>query len=642
MSTRDVFYIDALEEIRQKLMQELPKNANISKIEFEGPFLVLYSKNIEQFMENGGIIKHLAKTLRKRIVIRSDPSVRKKIDEATQLIYQIVPEDAQITNLHFDETLGEVTIEAKKPGLVIGKNGVTLREIARVVSWRPNVIRTPPIESKTIASIRQILQNEVPARKKSLVRIGRRIHRPRLYEDELVRITALGGCGEVGRSSMLVQTAESNILIDIGVNVGSSSPSEVFPRLNAPEFDIENLDAVVITHAHLDHCGFLPYLYKYGYRGPVYLNDATLSLMVLLQNDYLQVAENEGRVLPYSYRDIKTEIIHAIPRRYGEVTDIANDIKLTLTPAGHILGSSIVHLHIGEGDYNIAFTGDFKFKKSRLLDPANYKFARLETLVMETTYGAPTDIVPPRRETERRLIQIINRTLKRGGKVLIPTLAVGRAQEIMVVLNRYLKSKHLIETPIYLDGLISEATAIHTCHPEYLSQEIQDRIFNMGDNPFLDEHFISIENRSRRDEVLESGPTIILATSGMLTGGSSVEYFSELCEDEKNTIIFVSYQAPGTLGARISSGAKEIHQVKGGKMTVKKVNMEVHTLQGFSGHSDRNELMQYLLKITPQPENVVLVHGNLQKSLSFANSVQKHFRKMKVHVPKILESLRLL
>ena len=628
----------AIDDLKADLINALPPNAQISKVEFEGPFVVLYSLNPTVLMENGDVVKSLAKTLRKRIVIRSDVSVRRETEEAKARIREIVPENAEITNIIFDDELGEVIIEAKKPGAVIGRSGTTLREIAREISWRPKVVRSPPIQSQLINTIRYTLTKESDKRKNALLNIGKRIHRPRVIRDNFVRLTGLGGFSEVGRSCMLLETAETKILIDSGLNVGSREPGEMFPYFSASEFDIAELDAVLITHAHLDHSGLVPYLYKWGYRGPVYVNDATLSLMTLLQKDYIEVAERENKLVPYSQKNIRDMLLHTITRRYGEVTDLSDDVRLTMTPAGHILGSSILHLHIGDGKYNLAVANDFKGKRSRLLDRANTRFPRLETIIMESTYGGPRDVMPRREDAEIQLVKIINQTVKRGGKVLIPTLAVGRAQELMIVLTHYYKRRQLVKVPIYLDGLIAEAAAIHSCHPEYLSSYLQDQIFNEGQNPFLSEIFHQVK-QNERSGLLRGEPAVILATSGMLTGGNSVDYFKRMAEDSRNSIVFVSYQAEGTLGRRISSGVKEIRSIEDGRMKMMRVNMDIHQIDGFSGHSDRGEIMNFFRELTPKPEQVILMHGLRNKSQSLAQSLSKRYH-VKVKVPYNLETLR--
>ncbi len=629
----------AIDQLKADLISELPPNAQVSNVVFEGPFVVIYSLNPTVLMENGDIVKSLAKSLRKRIVIRSDVTVRRAKDEAAARIIEIVPENAEITNVLFDDELGEVIIEAKKPGAVIGRSGITLREIARDISWRPRVVRSPPIQSKVINSIRKTLTNESEQRKHALLNIGKRIHRSKVIEDDYIRLTGLGGFSEVGRSCMVLETAETKILIDCGINVGSREPNQMFPFFNVSEFDIAEIDAVLITHAHLDHSGMVPFLFKWGYRGPVYANDATLSLMTLLQKDYIEVAGRENKLVPYSQRDIKRMILHTIARRYGEVTDLSNDIRLTMTPAGHILGSSIMHMHVGDGKYNIGIANDFKARRSRLLDRANTKFPRLEAMIMESTYGGPRDIMPKRNDAEIQLVKIINQTVRRGGKVLIPSLAVGRPQELMVVLTNYYRKRQLVDVPIYLDGLIAEATAIHSCHPEYLSSYLQDQIFNEGHNPFLSEIFHTVDSQSERKSILTGKPVVIMATSGMLTGGNSVEYFKELAEDPRNSIVFVSYQAEGTLGRRIASGVKEIRSIEDGRMKMLQVKMEIHQVDGFSGHSDKNEIMNYFRELSPKPERIVLIHGQRNKSQSLAQALSKRFH-ITVDVPQNLETLR--
>ena len=170
-------------------------------------------------------------------------------------------------------------------------------------------------------------------------------------------------------------------MLDCGINPGSSNSTVAFPRLDTPQFDLDSLDAVVISHAHLDHCGFLPFLFKYGYDGPVYCSAPTSSLMTLLQLDYLDVANKQGVMPPYGQKEVRDTVMHTIPLRYGSVTDIAPDIRLTLHNSGHILGSSLIHLHIGEGLHNLVYTGDYKYGKSMLLEPAVAMFPRAETII---------------------------------------------------------------------------------------------------------------------------------------------------------------------------------------------------------------------------------------------------------------------
>ncbi|MFX1475163.1 MAG: MBL fold metallo-hydrolase, partial [Promethearchaeota archaeon] len=345
---------DPLDKFREDLQARLPATAGVTQIEFEGPEIAIYARNPQALGEQTKI-KTLAKQLRKRLVIRSDPTIRKTHENAEEIIREIVPQEAEITSISFNDTIGEVIVEARKPGLVIGRTGSTLEQIRMQTFWRPTVIRTPPLSSTTILKIRHAIQSSSEERKAILRQIGRRIHRPIYLQNGWIRLTTLGGFREVGRMCQLFHTSESTIMVDCGVNVGATE--HAFPRLDLPELDLSTLDALVITHAHLDHCGFAPFLFKYGYEGPVYCTAPTQNLMTMLQIDYLEVAHREGKVAPYSLKDIRKLIMHTIPLNYGEVTDIAPDVRLTLHNAGHILGSSIVHLHFGDGQYNLAFTG---------------------------------------------------------------------------------------------------------------------------------------------------------------------------------------------------------------------------------------------------------------------------------------------
>jgi len=613
--------------IKDEIVRILPPEIKVHKIEFEGPEIAVYSENSDvDAVESSTILKDLAKTMRKRVVFRWNVEKRKDPVETKEYIINLINEDAEITNIEFDHTRGEVIIESGKPGLVIGKKGVNLKDIRSNTFWQPRTIRTPPLASRTIQLIRGMLKKERQTQKDILLKIGKRIHRPPLFKDLNIRLTALGGFREVGRSCILMQTRDSSVLLDVGLNVGS--PNDKFPYFDVPEFSLRDLDAVIISHAHLDHCGLVPFLYKYGYRGPVYCTLPTRNLSTMLQLDFIQICEKEGSPLPYSKRDVKQTVLHTIPLSWGKVTDIAPDIKLTLHNSGHILGSSMIHLHFGKGDYNFVYTGDFKFQKTRLLEKAAVKFPRVETLLIESTYGGPQDRIPSRQESERELKQILNSTLKRGGKVLVPVLAVGRAQELLIVLEEYISKGFIDQVPIFIDGLISEATAIHTANPDFLSSDLREKILHQGKNPFLSEYFETVSAQEERRDIIKGGPCIILATSGMLIGGPSVQYLRELANDPKNSLIFVSYQVKGTLGSRIQKGFREFTYVNAkGRTQLVKINLKAFTLEGFSGHSSRSQISQFLRRIQPRPKSIIVNHGEASKCVSLSTMIHKKLRK---------------
>lgn len=628
-------------EISQYILEHIPKQAEVTRIEYEGPRLAVYAKKPEILVEQSNIIGDIVNVLRKRIVVRSDPSVRLPEKEAERIVQEIVVPEAEVTDVNFDPSLGEIIIEAKKPGLVIGKDGVVLQEIVSRTRWRPRVLRSPPLRSKIVAHMRHYLYTESEERERILRTVGERIFRPQTYEAGDLRVTALGGAQEVGRSAFVVQTRESNVLLDCGVNPGSTEPYKLFPRLDVPTFEIDSLDAVVVSHAHLDHCGLVPFLYKYGYDGPVYCSPPTSNLMTLLQLDYLDVAEKQGIIPPYDQKDVRESVLHTIPLRHGVVTDIAPDVRLTLHNAGHILGSSVIHLHIGEGLHNIVYTGDFKYSKSMLLEAAVRKFPRVETLITESTYGSPKDVMPSRYEAEEHLTSIVNQTLERNGKVLIPVPAVGRAQEIMLVIDGYMRRGLMREAPVFLEGMISEATAIHTAYPEYLGREVRRSILHEGINPFQSDYFTIVEHPNLRQEILDGEPCIILATSGMLEGGPVIDYFKRLAGDEKNTMIFVSYQIAGTMGRRVQKGLSEVTMIdSNGKMGVVKVGLQVESVEGFSGHSDRKQIIKYVTRLKPKPERVIICHGEKTKCFSTADFIQRRCR-IRTLVPDTMETFRL-
>ena len=633
-------YEGELDRIREEIIDNLPPEITVKKIEFEGPEIAVYSENSDvDAVEGSTVLKDLAKHMRKRVVFRWNVDKRKDPSETEAYIRNLVGEDAEISEIEFDHTRGEVIIESGKPGLVIGKKGVNLKEIRTNTFWQPKTIRTPPLASKTIQLIRRMLTDERQTQKDILLKIGKRIHRPALYKDLTIRMTALGGFREVGRSCILTQTKDSNVLLDCGLNVGN--PHNRFPYFDVPEFSIRDLDAVMVSHAHLDHCGLVPFLFKYGYRGPVYSTLPTRNLSTMLQLDFILICEKEGIPPPYSRRDVKTTVLHTIPLSWGKVTDIAPDIKLTLHNSGHILGSSIIHLHFGKGGYNFVYTGDFKFQKTRLLEKANVKFPRVESLLMESTYGGPQDRIPSRQDSERELRQIITATVKKGGKILIPVLAVGRAQELIIVLEEFMSKGMIDKVPIYLDGLISEATAIHTANPDFLSSDLREKILHQGKNPFLSDFFTTVSTNEEREEVIKGGPAIILATSGMLIGGPSVQYLRGFATDPNCALIFVSYQVSGTLGNRIQRGFREFQYVDPkGRTQLVKLNLKHFTLEGFSGHSSRSQISQFLRRIQPRPKMVLTNHGEESKCISLSTMVHKKLRKA-TKAPKNMETVLL-
>ena len=630
---------DVLREIKGKVRGVIPPSIDVSDVEFEGALVVIYTKHPDKFATKEDLIRQLAKMLQRRIVVRPDPTVLTDIDTSEKRIKKIIPADAEITNIYFLPEVGEVTIEVMKPGLAIGKQGVYLNEIRKKINWSPNIIRTPPIQSKTVQEIRGYLRSMSDERKEILRKIGRRLHRGTSPGEKYVRVTSLGGFREVGRSCAMLNTQDSKVLIDCGVDVSSENNGS--PYIHLPEvLPLETIDAVVITHAHLDHSGLVPLLYKYGYDGPIYCTPPTRDLMTLLQMDYLKVAASDAKKVPYSGENIREVIKHCIATGYGDTTDITPDVRLTFHNAGHILGSSTAHFHVGEGLYNIAFSGDIKYERTWLFNPAINRFPRLEAIFMESTYGGKEDMQPSRHEATEHLKDIVQRCLKKKGKVLVPVFAVGRSQEVMIVLEDLVRTKKIPDIPVYLDGMIWEATAIHTAYPEYLNNKLRSRIFQKGENPLLSKIFVRVDGHETRQKIISNPEScIVLATSGMMNGGPVMEYFKDWAEDKKNTMIFVGYQAEGTLGRRIQRGWGEIPLNIGGNVVNIKMNMSVETVDGFSGHSDRRQLLNYVNNMSPRPEKIIFGHGEESKCIELSSSIHKKFN-LNTVAPMNLETIR--
>ena len=630
-----------LEDIKETIAGEVPNDVSVSDVKYEGPELVVYTRDPKRFAGDGDLIRRLASQLRKRITVRPDPDVLSRPGEARERTREIIPDEAGVTDLDFHADTGEVVVEAEKPGMVIGRHGSTLREITQEVGWTPEVVRTPPIESSTVSNVRNFLKQERDERRDVLERVGRQIHREEMSDDEWVRITTLGCCREVGRAAFVLNTPETRVLIDCGDKPGAEG--EV-PYLQVPEAlggGPQNIDAVVLTHAHLDHSALIPLLFKYGYDGPIYCTEPTRDLMGLLTLDYLDVAAKEGRTPPYESGQVREAIKHCIPLEYGDVTDVAPDLKLTFHNAGHILGSAVSHFHVGDGLYNVAFSGDIHYEDTRLFNGAVNEFPRVETLVLESTYGGRNDYQTDQEDSEAKLKEVINRTTERGGKVLIPAFAVGRSQEIMLVLEEAMRNGDIPEVPVHLDGMIWEATAIHTTYPEYLRDELRDRIFHDDENPFLAEQFNHIDGgEDERQEVADGGPCIVLSTSGMVEGGPIMSWLNHVGGESDSTLTFVGYQAQGTLGRRIQNGWDEIpmNDRVEGRSTLQ-LNMDVETVDGFSGHADRQGLENFVRTMNPRPEKVLCVHGD-ESSVQDLSSALYHEFNMRTFAPKNLETFR--
>lgn len=645
------------------ILKSIPPDSQITLVRFEGPNIALYTKNAKfALTELTYYLSSLSKTLKKRFIIRTDPSVRLPEDLTRQAVAKLLPKDVLVSAVFCDDATSEVVLEVSRPEAI---DPSMIVQIAQSTGWIAHARRSPHIPSMSINIIHSTLKGSAKERADFLQKLGKRIFRGSLVvgngnggahqqaamselgssrpqpwstNREEVMLFCLGGVKQVGRSCFIVVTPESKVMLDCGINPGEMSGLDAYPRIDWLNFDLDDLDAVVIGHAHIDHQGFLPALFKYGYKGPVYCTEPTLPLMTLLQMDSVKIAHSNGTYLPYETRDVNEVIKRCITLPYGKPTDISPDITITLNNAGHIMGSATVHLNIS-GAHNILYSGDYKFARTQLLDSAVSMYPRVETLITESTYGNTTDVMPDQQVVYRSFTESINKTLTEGGKVLIPVPAVGRAQEIMLVMAKEMKEGRLVESPIYIEGMISEASAIHMSYAHYLGSDVRKSV-SQGTNPFQSEYFTVISGGKRDDVLNDENSAIVMATSGMLEGGPSVEYFKELAPSPKNKIMFVSYQINGTLGRRVLDGAmSEVSMMdRTGKVKVVPVRCQTQKIDGFSGHSDFNQILNFVSRV--KPKRVLVNHGERSKSENVASAIYSRL-KIRSGVPDNREIVRL-
>lgn len=628
-------------DIINEVLKEIPNaDRKVTDALFEAANIVLYTKDTDFLINGIDLIKEIVSKVKKRIELRAHPSVVVEQEIAEEKIKAIIGKEAEIDQIIFDPQRSVVNIEVDKPGVAIGKSGETLQKIKSETFWVPVIKRKPAIRSPLIENIRSVLYANTDYRKKFLHQTGERIYNG--YEagkrDPWVRLTFLGSARQVGRSCILLSTPQSRILLDCGIDV--SNDDEAYPYLEAPEFNIKDLDAVILSHAHIDHSGLIPYLYKFGYRGPVYCTLPTRDISALIQLDAIKIQRNDGRDSVYSTDEVKEFVKHTIWLGYEEVADIAPDIRITLYDAGHILGSAAVHINVGNGAHNLLYSGDQKFATTNLLSAAHTKFTRVETLILESTYGAKDKVLGAYKEQNAEFSEQIINTVNRKGKVLMPVLGSGRAQEIIVLMEKLIREKKIPKIPIYVDGMVWDITAIHTAYPEFFNASTRQQIFHKDNNPFLMDNLKQIGSPKERKQVIEEkGSCIIIATSGMLVGGPSVQYLQSMITDKRNLLAFSCYQAPGTTGRKISGGASEVTFHNNGKPETLPVKMEVSRVE-ISGHSDRKELMDFVKKLNPRPRKIIVNHGEPGACLDLASSLYKQF-KVETVAPRNLETIRL-
>lgn len=425
-----------------------------------------------------------------------------------------------------------------------------------------------------------------------------------------IKVTFYGAAHEVGRSAILLEHKNDNLLLDCGIKLGEQIE---YPSI--PTSKLDEIKHIFITHAHLDHSGYLPHIFAQGYSPNVYATKPTRDLFSVLLPDYARLSGQKF----FSYKDVNT-----ILEKINIVEDkLSVPFDCSLHNAGHILGSAMIRVNHNGG---ILYTGDICMRKTRVLDVCERNLSA-KTLIVESTYGNKSGIIPSFKDSYNTMVQLINQTISEGGFVLIPCFAVGRAQEILLTLDDYIRSGALQKTKIYVEGMINKAMKVYRHNAIYANDDIKKRILMSEEDPFKSKFFYRSTSRNRQDVLSE--PCIIVSTSGMLSGGPVLFYLEKLASDPKNTIIFVGYQAENTLGYKIVNGEKEII------LNEKKIPINLKVVQlRISGHADYNELLQFIRGIT-NLEKVFLVHG---EKTDLKNTLEKNYE---VVCPMLNESFEL-
>src|SRR5215210_6390288 len=593
------------QSVMATILQNLPKECSLTKIEYEGPRIALHTNKPQFLLENNKILSNIVGQIKKRIVLRIDEAIRIDEGEVQKVAEKYVPQESNITDILFDPALGEATIFVKKISEII-KDEKIINNIILESGWKISFKKTPK-NMVTIKNINKIIRNVSDYRIQFYKRIGEKIFREKLDPNIEANLSSLGGFAEIGRSSMILSTNESNVLLDCGMNMYTKDPLSRFPRFDSTGIKPSEIDGVLLTHAHFDHTGFLPMLFKYGYNGPVYCTEPTAYLMYILYREYIKHYGSEAH-----YTDTEFEKIfsHLISLNYNIVTDVAPDIKVTLYNAGHIIGSSSFHLHIGNGDHNFVYTGDIKFGKSSYLENAVWNFPRVETLLIEGTNGGREDSYLSREDAQERLIEEINKVIGNQKLVLMPSQLIGTSQELLITLDMLIKQKKIMKCKLYIDKLVTEINSIHEFNLEFLNRELQQSIISNNYNPFRSKNIAPISDITTQ----ELDPGIIIYPSSMLNCIYSKDYLKRVSADPGNLIIFTNKPTDITLGKEIIDGQR--------KFSLNDEDFEIRcaieTMYSFNSHSDFNQLNAYISRLRPKLRKILVNHAEKSKVQNFS------------------------
>lgn len=452
-----------------------------------------------------------------------------------------------------------------------------------------------------------------------------------------MNIQFLGAAKVVTGSNILITTENYKLLIDCGLFQGS----EELEKLNREPFKYnpEEIDFMLLSHAHIDHSGRIPKLVKEGFNGKIYCTNATYDLSEIMLKDSGHIHESDMKWLNksrkragkkpldplYTVEDATHSLRYFEPVLYDQKIDITEDISVRFIDAGHILGSSIVELWIKEKEdtVKIVFSGDLGTSGKPLIrDPEYIKEA--DYLILESTYG--NRIHENKEFRMKKLMEIINDTVSKNGTVIIPSFAVGRTQELIYELNKYYEENNNLEEflkiPIYIDSPMAiSATEIFKKNTYAFDDEARDYILQ-GDNPLDFDNLYYVRDHKESMRLNETDfPKVVISASGMCTAGRVRHHLKHNLWKEKNAVVFVGYQAHGTLGRILQEGAKSV-KLLGEQIAVK---ASIHSVEGFSAHADQNDLINWVSKFEKKPRKIFLVHGEEENSRALYELIKEKF-----------------
>lgn len=431
-------------------------------------------------------------------------------------------------------------------------------------------------------------------------------------------------------SCFFLTGGKTGLMIDFGMFQGRMEDTGL--NTNKPKMDFDQLTAMILTHAHLDHCGRLPLLLRYGFRGPIFMTEATKALVELVLYDSAKIAKEDAKVILYTDEDVEKILKQVQPVEYDKPF-MVGEFEITLLDAGHILGSATVLIKEKSTGKIVSFSGDLGNTPEPLLEPTHWVL-RADVAVVESTYG--DDIHEPRDEVVE-LAEIIAEAEAKKGTVIIPSFSLQRSQEILYIFDQLKKQgKMAIETPVFLDSPMAiKATEIFRDFPELYNRKLETQA--KTDDPFDFPNLVLCDTIEKSRQIKNMvGVKVIVAGSGMMTGGRVLHHVISFLGDPKTQLVFVGYQADGTMGRQIKEGADNVN-VWGNIVTVKAQIKEIKTM---SSHADQVQILTWLGKMKGL-SHVVLVHGEELPRLVLAEKVRQDFPGIKVELPMLNDEIEI-